>query len=273
MLQGQALPAGGSNDSIGDLVRREGWSLHQRLQVAARPGVAIQTANRSGSLDHWRGLVAPDMPGNFDNRLEWDGLTASSAAWALEPPEPATPLEPDWLPLLDALRQAAREAAPDVVAGAENQPLVGRGAEQPFVHVWRPAAAWALNCLRQRCGDLSPELQLAESAWLDLGEALLERFCNTADQALWELFNQRRTPGQMLLAHLGASGDGKGEPVHEAYDIFVAELLESGYGLLLGEFPVMGRLLAVLCALWLEGSEEIEPPPFSRTVFRELLLH
>jgi hypothetical protein len=77
----------------------------------------------------------------------------------------------------------------------------------------------------------------------------------------------------MLLAHLGASGDGKGEPVHEAYDIFVAELLESGYGLLLGEFPVMGRLLAVLCALWLEGSEEIEPPPFSRTVFRELLLH
>ena len=261
MLKDPTFPAGGSNDSIGDLVRREGWSLHQRLQVAARPGAAIQPANRSGSLDHWRGLVAPNMPGNFDNRLEWDGLTASSAAWALEPPEPATPLKPDWLPLLDGLRQAARdaarEAAPDAVAGAENEPLVGRGAEQPFVHVWRPAAAWALNCLRQRCGDLSPELQLAESAWLDLGEALLERFCNTADQALWELFNQRRTPGQMLLAHLGASGDGSGEPVHEAYDIFVAELLESGYGLLLGEFPVLGRLLAVLCVLWLEGSEEM----------------
>ena len=144
----------------------------------------MQTANRLGSLDYWRGLVAPNMPGNFDNRLEWDGLTASSAAWALEPPEPATPLKPDWLPLLDALRQAARnaarEAAPDAVAGAENQSLVGRGAEQPFVHVWRPAAAWALNCLRQRCGDLSPELQLAESAWLDLGEALLERVRSVA---------------------------------------------------------------------------------------------
>ena len=153
MLKDPTFPAGGSNDSIGDLVRREGWSLHQRLQVAARPGAAIQTVNRSRSLDHWRGLVAPNMPGNFDNRLEWDGLTASSAAWALEPPEAATPLQPDWLPLLDALRQAARdaarEAAPDVVAEAENQPLVGRGAEQPFVHVWRPAAAWALNCLRQ----------------------------------------------------------------------------------------------------------------------------
>ena len=166
MRHGLTLQAGGSNYSIGDLVRREGWSLHQRLQVAARPGAAMQTVNRSGSLDHWRGLVAPNMPGNFDNRLDWDGLTTSSAAWALEPPEPATPLKPDWLPLLDALRQAAREA----VVEAENQPLVGRGAEQPFVQVWRPAAAWALNCLRQRCGDLSPELQLADSAWLDLGE-------------------------------------------------------------------------------------------------------
>ena len=45
--------------------------------------------------------------------------------------------------------------------------------------------------------------------------------------------------------------------MHEAYDIFVAELLESGYGLLLGEFPVLGRLLAMLSALWLEGSEEM----------------
>jgi hypothetical protein len=116
MQQGPTLPAGVSNDSIGDLVRKEGWSLHQRLQVAARPGAAIQTANRSRSLDHWRGLVAPNTAGNFDNRLEWDGLTASSAAWALEPPEPATTLKPDWLPLLDALRQAARDAARDVVA-------------------------------------------------------------------------------------------------------------------------------------------------------------
>lgn len=257
MQQGLTLQSGGSNDSIGDLVRREGWSLHQRLQVAARPWAAIRTANRSGSLDRWREVVAPENALNFEKRLDWDGLTTSSAAWALDPPAAATPPKPDWLPLLDALRQAAREAAQKAVAGAENLPLVGRGAEQPFVHVWRPAAAWALNCLRQRCADLSPELQLADSAWLDLGEALLERFCNTADQALWELFNQRRTPGQMLLAHLGASGDGRGEPLHEAYDIFVAELLESGYGLLLGEFPVLGRLLAVLSALWLEGSEEM----------------
>ena len=55
---------------------------------------------------------------------------------------------------------------------------------------------------------LEPQLRLSTNTWLDLGEALLERLCNTADQALWDLFNQRRTPGQMLLAHLGDSGDG-----------------------------------------------------------------
>jgi type 2 lantibiotic biosynthesis protein LanM len=125
------------------------------------------------------------------------------------------------------------------------------------VHAWRPAASWALTELQRRCHDLQPSLSLQPAAWLDLGEALLKRLCTIADQALWELFNQRRTPGQMLLAHLGANGDGQGPPVREAYDAFVAELLGSGYGLLLAEYPVLGRLLAQVTNFWLEGSEEM----------------
>jgi type 2 lantibiotic biosynthesis protein LanM len=37
----------------------------------------------------------------------------------------------------------------------------------------------------------------------------------------------------------------------------VTELLSSGYDLLLEEFPVLGRLLATMTDLWLEGSEEM----------------
>ncbi|MBM5826851.1 MAG: hypothetical protein FJ050_02155, partial [Cyanobacteria bacterium M_surface_7_m2_040] len=192
-------------------LRREGWSLHQRLDSAAGQSGALET---SALLESWRQVVAPDNPANFDKRLAWDDLNAASAAWALDPPAAATPQSPDWWPLLQALRQAGHDAAAD----ATHQALSQRGGTQPFVHAWRPAAAWALGTLQQRCADLQPQLMLSEAAWLDLGEALLERLCNTADQALWELFNQRRTPGQMLLAHLGASGDGTGEPVHEAYD-------------------------------------------------------
>ncbi|MEB3234470.1 MAG: type 2 lanthipeptide synthetase LanM [Cyanobacteriota bacterium] len=150
-----------------------------------------------------------------------------------------------------------RQAARDSCAGSLHQQLLERGGKEPFVHAWRPAAAWALGTLQQRVTGLQLDLQLSDGAWLDLAEALLQRLCHTADQALWELFNQRRTPGQMLLAHLGAKGDGTGGPVHEAYDAFVAALLNSGYGLLLVDFPVLGRLLAVVIDLWLEGSEEM----------------
>ena len=240
-------------DLVADRVRREGWSLHQRLQTAQGGGASSQSAEPAINLNRWRELVAPDNPANFDKRLEWDGLTLASAAWALNPLAESSPPAPEWWPLLEAISQAAREAA----AGASQQSLADRGGKQPFVHVWRPAAAWAMLRLQQRCEDLEPLLDLGESAWLDLGEALLKRLCNTADQALWELFNQRRTPGQMLLAHLGASGDGQGPPVREAYDAFVAELLGSGYALLLDEYPVLGRLLAQVTGLWLEGSEEM----------------
>jgi type 2 lantibiotic biosynthesis protein LanM len=251
----QAVQSGLSVQQIDTLdaqLRREGWSLHQRLEAAI---AAVHRPQSSAQLESWRLIVAPDSPINFDKRLDWDGLDAGSAAWVLNPPAEATPQRPAWWPLLEALRQAGRDAA--AAEGTLQQSLQTRGSQQPFVHVWRPAAAWALETLQQRCADLQPALPLSEAAWLDLAEALLERLCNTADQALWEQFNQRRTPGQMLLAHLGANGDGTGEPVHEAYDTFVAELLSSGYGLVLAEFPVLGRLLAVITDLWLEGSEEM----------------
>ena len=66
----------------------------------------------------------------------------------------ATANPKEWVAAWDAARDAAREAAPDAVAGAENEPLVGRGAEQPFVHVWRPAAAWASE--RDEAPTVSP---------------------------------------------------------------------------------------------------------------------
>ncbi len=232
-------------------LRLEGWSLHQRLSWAVTHGhPPVGGPHQTDGLWSWRQIVAPDNPLNFDKRLSWDGLTLEDAAWALQPDAASCPQDQPWWPLLASIRQAAS-------AGLNQRKLVDRCASEPFVHAWRPAAAWALHTLQQRCADFVASLQLSDDAWLDLGEALLERLCNTADQALWELFNQRRTPGQMLLAHLGANGDGTGEPVHEAYDAFIAELLHSGYGLLLDEFPVLGRVLAVITELWLEGSEEM----------------
>jgi len=163
-------------DTLDAQLRREGWSLHQRLEAAV---VAGSPQLSSAQLESWRQIVAPDSPVNFDKRLAWDGLSAASAGWVLDPPAEAAPQTPDWWPLLQALRQAGRDAA----ANAAHQQLAERGSQQPFVHVWRPAAAWALQTLQQRCADLEPALPLSPAAWLDLADALLERLCNTADQA------------------------------------------------------------------------------------------
>ena len=162
--------------------------------------------------------------------------------------------DPTWWPVLEQMRDAARQAAGEPRLAS---PLAERAKDCPFVHAWRPVASWALQELQSRCDELAPQLGLGEDAWLDLAQALLERLSNTADQALWELFNQRRTPGQMLLAHLGANGDGQGEPVHEAYDAFIVELLAQGYAPLLSTYPVLGRLLATVIELWFIASEEM----------------
>lgn len=243
MQEGLAIEPMGHTTGLDDQLLLEGWSLHRRLQLAPR------LKGLGDGLASWYAVVAPDNSAHFERRLVWDGLSPASAAWALNPPAQLVPTQPSWWVTLMKLRAAACEPTAPV--------LERLGCQLPFVHAWRPAAGWALHALQERCADLSPALQLREAAWLDLAEALLERLCNMADQALWELFNQRRTPGQMLLAHLGVNGDGMGEPVHEAYDIFVAELLASGYGLVLADYPVLGRLLAEVTELWLESSEEM----------------
>jgi type 2 lantibiotic biosynthesis protein LanM len=230
---------------------QEGWSLHQRLSCTTKKGQRPDSGALANHwLKSWQQVAAPDNPANFEKRLAWDGLTADAALWALNPDPADCPQDPPWWPLLQMLRQAARDSSGGTA-------LDKRGITQPFVHAWRPAAAWALENLKQRCTDVHALIKLSDDAWLDLGEALLERLCSASDQALWELFNQRRSPGQILLAHLGANSSGRGGPVHEAYDALVTELLSSGYDLLLEEFPVLGRLLATMTDLWLEGSEEM----------------
>jgi type 2 lantibiotic biosynthesis protein LanM len=229
----------------------EGWSLSQRLSWIAnheqRKGNGFLEED---PLQSWKKIVAPHNQAHFDRRLAWDGISPEAAASALQPGQENFPTNPSWWTTLTSIRQAAIE-------GLDPLEIQQRCAREPFVHAWRPAAAWALLTLKERCCDLESTLSLSSGAWIDLAEGLLVRLCNTAGHALWEKFNERRTPGQMLIAHLGSSGDGSGEPIREVYDAFIAELLSSGYALLLADFPVLGRLLSTIVDFWLEGTTEM----------------
>ncbi len=224
-------------------LRLEGWSFHERLCDPLDGTIGP-------ILNAWRNQVAPDNPSNFEKRLLWDKLTLEQASWALAPSLEHAPDMPPWLLFLQEIREGSRQPY-------NESALKDRGDAYAFVHVWRPVAHWALDVLKKRCASLNELLLMQDEAWLDLGEALLKRLCHTTDQALYALFEERRTPGQMLLAHLGPNSDGSGEPVHEAYDTFVAEILSSGFATLLEPYPVLGRLLADLIQLWLESNEEM----------------
>lgn len=56
MQQGCPVPEASPDIGIVERLLREGWSLHQRLQVAP----SLQ--DRSDALTGWRAVVAPDNP-------------------------------------------------------------------------------------------------------------------------------------------------------------------------------------------------------------------
>ena len=239
--------------ALNQLILRECWTLHERIEAVRKHRFIGKSTHESDRLCAWQRAVSPRNSDNFAKRLNWDALTENQATWVLDPPSSEIPQSPEWWPCLCAMREAARDA----IASSQDEALEARCSELPFVHVWRPVASWALETLKNNCIELIPHLSLSDSAWLNLAESLLERLCRSTDQPLWELFGRRRTQGQMLIAHMDRFRRADGDISHEAYDAFVAEILSDGYALLLGNYPVLGRLLATITTLWLESSQEM----------------
>ena len=237
---------------------KEGWSLHERLRYAsAKPinwGINNSSSSAKDNLEQWQAVVAPDAAENFNSRIAWDNLTTGKLNWALDPDDCEIPLNPSWWDELKNIRNAALEySQSDQKYTQQNH----RCREQPFVHAWRPISASALADLQKCCRDFDQRLIISEHAWLSLSDSLLTRLCNSTEQVMWYLFNENRSPGNILLAHLGKDGDGTGEPTNEYYNQFVRDLLNGGYAELLLDFPVLGRILATIVRLWRQGSEEM----------------
>lgn len=237
-------------------VLREGWSLHQRLAVAPHVGaLSGGLAADISQVEAWRRAVAPDFPHHLEWRLAWDGHDLTTAAAVLQPNRAAVPSAPAWLPRLEGLRQAAQQAKRDDQMGPTQ--LQNRCQNLPFWHVWRPVADQALLELRERCASRDGLSWVADSAWIDLQHSLLQRLCRISRQALWDLFNLRRTPGQMLQAHLDAGTDGPQRISAQLYHTFVHGLHVSGYHELLATFPVLGRLVAGVVEDWIAAADEL----------------
>ncbi len=237
------------------LLLYEGWRLHERLEFFANQGFNSSLSERTTrNIAEWRKTVAPHNESSFFRRLEWDQLSPSLLACALDPPGTSSPKDPAWYKLLDNMCQAVRYSC---LSSSEKQhnSLDGRGNQHPFVHAWRPAASWALDCLKERCIDLEEVFRLSQKAWLDVAEALLHRLCHVSAKALWEQFNQRRSIGVLFAFHIDDTGNHKRKTTNEAYLSFIRDQHASGYGLLLSSYPVLGRLLSEAVSQWLDTTE------------------
>jgi type 2 lantibiotic biosynthesis protein LanM len=241
--------------SLPKLLAKEGWTLRRRLDYSQVLNLS-KSVDESHQLDEWSKIVAPNQTENFIKRLEWSGYTPNQALWALNPPEEAVPAHPNWLDLLTCLRQVLVEARCSFSQDKSTKQDSTKSQPLPFEELWLPLCDWGVGELKQR---LSPDFLegVSDHAVNNLTETLLTRLCHLSEKVLWEEFHKGRTPGQILLAHLGENGDGSGLPIREAYLTFIQNNLQDGLEKILTIYPVLGRLLAIVVELWLESSIEL----------------
>ena len=205
---------------------------------------------QSSSRTRWIEAVAPDEPHKFERRLEWEELTENDFHAALN-------REPAFLDEDAACCQETLQDALEAVKAAWDWPLlpVDKNFKRPFVDLWWPIRCRSAENLRQAFP--SDSARLKDDVFDQLADSLLDRLCSIGEQVLWEAFNAERSPGSILLAHLGTTGDGSGAPVREHYERFIQSHRRNGLAQLLQEFPVLRRLIGNVLYLWFQGSMEM----------------
>ncbi|MFN6352042.1 MAG: type 2 lanthipeptide synthetase LanM family protein [Cyanobacteriota bacterium] len=225
---------------------------------ASSPDPAVLSPWR---LRAWLEAVAPDEPHKLAKRLAWDGLdpAALEQRW-LEQEQATTSVgEPwaaeegdgeadHWWPALQVCRE--------VLQASSTLPLLpyDSNGKRPFVDLWWPLRLHWLLWLRQELADLPVEWIALQPVSEQLADALLDRLCVLGEQVLWRGFSAGRTAGMVLRAHLGSQGDGRGEPLREHYAAFIVSHRRDGLAQLLGEYPVLGRLLGSVVHFWQRNS-------------------
>lgn len=201
-------------------------------------------------MQAWLQMAAPNEPQKLQRRLDWDDCSAESFhTWLCTDPANLETAPAGW----DEALARARE----FICAEWDAPLLPYGSDPslPFVDLW-----WPLRCRMAAWLREQPFWQAAcvqASVADQLADALLQRLCSLTDQVLWELFCAGRSPGVMLLSHLGASGDGSGPPLREHYETFIRQHRRDGLTSLLSKFPVLQRLIGTVLVLWSDNCSEM----------------
>lgn len=237
-------------------------SFHQLLQAEkAQANVSAVSCDdlngfQQGLGQTWLDSIAPQENDKLARRFAWSGLDADTLRRVLAraaKPDEADVSEPWWnelKALQNALRSDPDRALLPYVTENSDEPQL------PFADLWLPVVDDAVARLSESLSDLQTR-SFQDSAFQALGQSLLSRLCSVSEQVLFEQFNLLRPPGVMLLAHLGAAGDGQGPPVREYYEHFIRQHRADGLDGLLKTFPVLGRYLGLVCLYWRQSNEQM----------------
>ena len=228
-----------------DVARRVALRLEERL---AREW-SVQNADgengsqtESDSIADWRRTLCPEEPHLFDRRLQWDGLEESRVAELVRAPgEPPQPMAP-WAEFLADACSACNASLDEADRSQHASEPV------PFEEVLLPFVKVARRRLRQLIPDL--DRTLLASAQASSERALLKELSNIAEQALFAEF------AAMRATH-GGPGLRLDGPPRSVYRQFVRSLRGTQLQPLIERYPVLGRLLAVRGAFWVEASSEL----------------
>jgi len=207
-------------------------------------------------LSAWRSLVDPDGSGTFTQRLAWDGITRAGAESMLSCAKPAAGSSEVWWPTLERIRTSCRTFAEgpdddlDWLAALEHAMAEGERerADVAFVHLLWPLVATQWDGMLE---SLEPEAisALAPAARDDLRWALASRLSQVCSRALMEDFARGRPAGRSLMLRLGVTAAQR-ETTRTAYASYCRRAMADGLISVLAEFPVLGRLLSVICVQW-----------------------
>ncbi len=203
--------------------------------------------------EQWIEAVAPDEPHKLSRRLLWDTFSPEGFIDHLQTSgQSLGSTELNWKSCLLGCRRAVQEAW--------DQSLLAVDSDQQqlaFVDLWWPIRCHAIALLKKRLKSRPGIQYFVPQVFDQLADSLLSRLCSLGEQVLWEEFNAERSPGIMLLAHLGSTGDGSGPPLREHYERFIQRHRKDGFESLLKEFPELGRFIGVVVVLWLQASTEM----------------
>jgi type 2 lantibiotic biosynthesis protein LanM len=132
-----------------------------------------------------------------------------------------------------------------------------KGPQLSFVDLWLPVKERGISQLRTLCAEKHLSIQISDDALDELGQSLLRRLVDIGEQVLWKEFNETRSTGDLLAAHLIAKGSQADSPPRGLYTKFIRRHRKQGIEKLLDKYPVFGRFLGTTWNFWLEASIEM----------------